>query len=79
MCESAQSVSCFGLVRFGLVPLIMREWLIDQFRSHLPLKHLKVGRLFVMDYCENLSKVVNLKVHCLHCTGAKLQFETNFG
>ena len=65
---------------------IMREWLIGQFRSHLPLKRsserkccLKVGRLFVMDYCENLSKVVNLKVHCLHCTGPIRQFETNFG
>ena len=79
MCESAQSVSCYGLVRSDMVRLIMREWLIGQFRSHLPLKHLKVGRLFVMDYCENSSKVVSLKVHCLHCTGAIRQFETNFG
>ena len=61
---------------WGTFALIMREWLIGQFRSHLPLKHLKVGRLFVMDYYENLSK---LKVHCLHCTGAIRQFETNFG
>ena len=51
----------------------MREWLIGQFRSHLPLKRssdrkcrLKVRCLFVMDYCDISSKVVSLKVYCLH-------------
>ena len=64
----------------------MREWLIGQFESHLPLKRsserkccLKVSCLFVMGYCDNSSKVVDLKEYCLHCTGPIQLLKSNYG
>ena len=60
----------------------MPEWPIGQFMSQAQVTEnvayiVRVQYLFVME--DNSSKVVSLKVYCLHCTGSVCQFKTNVG
>ena len=38
----------------------------------------KESQMSFCHYCDNSSKVVILKVHCIYCTGPICHFETNF-